>query len=48
MTSEDVLRKAFAVANEVEQDNLRFHLERGTRILCGEDAYLYTDEDGAG
>ena len=41
-----VLRRAFSALNEKEKANVRFHLKRGTRILCEKYAYLFADGKG--
>ena len=42
-----VMKKAFAALTPEQQANLRWHAERGTKILCGKKAVLY-EQRGAG
>jgi hypothetical protein len=42
-----ILRKAFGALTQEQQGNLRWHAEKGTKILCGKKAVLY-EQRGAG
>lgn len=48
MTNAEVLKKAFGVLTLDELDNLRFHLQKKTPILCGGRAAYFLDGAGAG
>ena len=40
------LKAAFSTMTEQEKDNVRYHLERETPILCGAYAYSFAHEGG--
>ena len=43
-----VLVAAFKALTDEHKDNLRWHMEKGTPVVCGADAELYTDGRGGG
>jgi hypothetical protein len=42
----DILTKAFAALSVDQKDNLLYHVERGTPILCGDGASQFFVYDG--
>ena len=49
MTDQDItdtLRKAFATYTEAERANVRKHLAKGVRVLCGQQSRLFHSKDG--
>lgn len=48
MTSFETMKWAIGALPQEQKDNLRFHLEKGTPILCGTKYALYADGKGAG
>jgi len=42
------LTAAFRALPPEQLESLRYHIEVGTRILCGAEAFLYQSADGGG
>lgn len=45
-TSQRILVTAFKALTAREKDRLRWHLEKGTPVLCGKNAALFVDGFG--
>ena len=43
----EVMKKVCASLGEQDKENLRWHAENGTKILCGGDALAYLLDGGA-
>ncbi len=41
-----VLRTAFTCFNEEEKENIRCHLDSGTKVACGETAHRFAIDGG--
>jgi hypothetical protein len=48
MTPYQTLLTAFRALTKKQKANLRYHLKKRTRVLCGDMAYEYVDGEGGG